>query len=61
MTMTRFGLMQADGHAHLFEDEILFRSRCAGSEGLGSSGNDDHVGALDTLFLRNFRTAVLMR
>lgn len=47
-----FGLVQADGHADLFEDEVLFEVVARGSEGLGSSGDDDHIGALDTLLLQ---------
>src|SRR6202521_3932334 len=47
-----FGLVQADGHADLFEDEVLFEVIARGGEGLGSSGDDDHIGALDTLLLQ---------
>src|SRR5450759_319837 len=47
-----FGLVQADGHADLFEDEVLFEVVARGGEGLGSSGDGDHVGALDTLLLQ---------
>jgi hypothetical protein len=39
-------------HADLFEDEVLFEVVARGGEGLGSSGDDDHVGALDALLLQ---------
>jgi hypothetical protein len=47
-----FGLMQVDGHADLFEDEVLFEVVARGGEGLGSSGDGDHVGVLDALLLQ---------
>src|SRR6202030_2941053 len=47
-----FGLVQADGHADLFEDEVLFEVVARGSESLGSSSDDDHIGPLDTLLLQ---------
>src|ERR1700674_1421117 len=47
-----FGLVQAERHADLFEDEVLFEVVARRSEGLGSSGDDDHVGAFDTLLLQ---------
>src|SRR5713101_6156921 len=47
-----FGLMQANRHADLFEDEALFEVVARGGESLGSSGDDDHVSALDTLLLQ---------
>src|ERR1700675_2600518 len=47
-----FGLVQADGHADLFEDEVLFEVVARRSEGFGSSGDDDHIGALDSLLLQ---------
>ena len=46
------GLVQADGHSDLFEDEVLFEVIARGSEGLGSSGDDDHIDALDSLLLQ---------
>jgi hypothetical protein len=46
-----FGLVQANGHADLFEDEVLFEVVARGGQGLGSSGNDDHVSAMDALLL----------
>jgi hypothetical protein len=47
-----FGLVQVDGHADLFEEEVLFEVVARGGEGLGSSGNGDHVGAFDALLLQ---------
>src|SRR5258708_22377366 len=47
-----FGLMQANRHADLFEDEVLFEVVTRRSQGLGSAGDDDHIGALDTLLLQ---------
>jgi hypothetical protein len=47
-----FGLVQANRHADLFEDEVLFEVVARGSESFGSSGDDDHIGALDTLLLQ---------
>src|ERR1700675_1272016 len=47
-----FGLMPADRPPDLFEDEVLFEVVARRSEGLGSSGDDDHVGAFDTLLLQ---------
>src|SRR5208337_564937 len=34
------------------EDEVPFEVVARGSEGLGSSGNDDHIGARDRLLLQ---------
>ncbi len=47
-----FGLMQANRHADLFEDEVLFEVVTRRGQGLGSAGDDDHIGALDTLLLQ---------
>src|SRR5713101_4996608 len=47
-----FGLVQPDGHSDLFEDKVLFEVVARGGESLGSSGDDDHIGALDTLLLQ---------
>lgn len=46
------GLVQANRHADLLQDEILFEIVTRGRQGLGSSGYDDHVGAFDSLFLQ---------
>ncbi|PYX30928.1 MAG: hypothetical protein DMG80_11180 [Acidobacteria bacterium] len=48
------GLMQADRHANLFEDEILLEVVARRSESLGAPGDDDQVGTLDTLLLHKF-------
>jgi hypothetical protein len=47
-----FRLVQADGHPDLLEDEILLEIVARRSQGLGSSGDDNHVGTLDTLLLQ---------
>lgn len=46
------GLVQADRHAHLFEDEGLLEVVAWGRQGLGAAGDDDHVGTLDALLLQ---------
>ncbi|MFZ0480369.1 MAG: hypothetical protein WAL71_14590 [Terriglobales bacterium] len=48
------GLVQADGHADLLEDEILLEIVARGGESLGAAGNDDHVGSLNGLVLEEF-------
>ena len=47
-----FGLVQADRHADLFEDEVLLEVVARGGEGFRAAGDDDHVGALDVLLLQ---------
>jgi hypothetical protein len=47
-----FGLVQVDGHADLFEDEVLFEVVARGGEGLGSAGDGDHIGVFDALLLQ---------
>jgi hypothetical protein len=47
-----FGLVQANGHADLLEDEVLLEVVTRGGQGLGASGDDDHVSAFDVLFLQ---------
>jgi len=46
------GLVQANRHADLLQDEILFEVVARRGQGLCSSGYDDHVGTLDSLFLQ---------
>src|SRR5258705_13143575 len=46
------GLVQANRHADLFEDEVLLEIVAGRRESLGAAGNDDHVGALDFLLLQ---------
>jgi len=43
------GLMQADRHADLLEDEVLLEVVAWRSQRLGAAGHDDHVGSLDRL------------
>jgi len=52
MTHDTLGLVQADRHPHLFENEGLFEVVCAARPGFCPSGDDNHVGALDGLFLQ---------
>jgi hypothetical protein len=47
-----FGPVQADGHSDLLENEILFEIIARRSQRLGSSGDDNHIGALDSLLLQ---------
>src|SRR5271166_5559543 len=47
-----FGLVEEDGHADLFQDEVLFKVVARRGEGFGSTGDDDHVGTLDALLLQ---------
>ena len=56
-----FGLVQANRHADLFQDEVLLEIVARGSESLGASGDDDHVGALDGLLLQELSHRRLMR
>jgi hypothetical protein len=49
-----FRLVQQDGHADLLQDEVPFEVVAWGSERLGASGDNDHVGAFDALFLQKF-------
>src|SRR5271163_5323708 len=49
-----FGLVQTDRHSDLFENEVLFEIIAWRGQGFGSSGDHDHVGALDTLLLQEF-------
>ena len=46
------GLVQVDGHADLFEDEVPFEVVARGGERFGSSGDGNHVGTLDALLLQ---------
>src|SRR5271166_338863 len=43
------GPVEQDGHADLFEDEILLEVVARRGESFGASGDDDHVGTLDGL------------
>jgi hypothetical protein len=47
-----FGLVQANGHSNLFENEVLLEVVAWRSQRLGSSGDNNHVGALDALLLQ---------
>src|SRR5258708_27122857 len=44
--------MQENRYAELLEDEVLFEVVTRRGQGLGSAGDDDHIGALDTLLLQ---------
>lgn len=48
------GLVQADRHADLFENELLLEIITRRGEGFGAAGHDDHVGALNGLLLQEF-------
>ena len=46
------GLVQANRHADLFEDEVLLEVVAWGGESFGAARDNDHVGALNTLLLQ---------
>src|SRR5579863_9602026 len=43
------GFMEADGHAHLLEDEVALEVIAWRRESSGAAGDDDHVGTEDFL------------
>ena len=47
-----FGLVQANGHPNLFENEVLLEVVARRSQCLRSPGDDNHVGVLDALLLQ---------
>ena len=47
-----FRLVQANRHAHLFKNEILFEIIARRSKRLSPSSNNDHVRTLDALLLQ---------
>src|SRR5215467_7079127 len=51
--------VQADGHANLFENEVLFEVVARRSQGLGSPGNDDPVGLQNSSPLEKFSRDLL--
>src|SRR6266849_3994713 len=46
------GLVQANRHTDLFEDEVLLEIITRRGESFGAARDNDHVGALDTLLLQ---------
>ena len=46
------GLVQPDGHPNLFENEVLLKIVARGGKRFRPACDDDHVGALDVLFLQ---------
>ena len=48
------GLVQADRHADLLQDEVLLEVVARGGQCFRASGNDDHVRMLDVLLLQKF-------
>ena len=47
-----FSLVQANRHANLFKDEVLLEVVARRCQSLGSSGDDDHIGTMDTLLFQ---------
>src|SRR5580698_206680 len=45
------GVVQADRHAHLFEDEVALEVIARGGQGFRAAGYDDHVRPCDALTL----------
>src|SRR5579863_8266165 len=49
-----FGPVKSDRHSDLFQDEILLEVIARRSQCFGTAGDDNHVGALDSLLLQKF-------